>query len=339
VTEVAAPRAAAPAVAAIPNRWLPALVFFATLVIASVLLFVRVSSTPIELTGTFTGVGFVSARQQPLGHPMRLSALGASGLKGLELPEEVPAATSATALRVAVEETPDGREVGSIVMDRIMVPDGTQVWLTRTDVPRQYRLSLRAPTPGAIEVHADVMGGLGFAPSSAARTTTVLRAPRGADFQSSTGALDLDLTLPSDAGASPPRWEQLVVRDLRVYRVEDLQDAARPLARPVSTIQTGSLYFEALGGTKRELRPGELLRFGAASGTFLTLDLRPDGIAATFQGDVRGMRTGPAEEPTPLMPTLLEWLRKRQALSLLWGTALYLSGIGLTLRRWWRKPE
>jgi hypothetical protein len=124
-----------------------------------------------------------------------------------------------------------------------------------------------------------------------------------------------------------------------VYRVEDLQDAARPLARPVSTIQTGSLYFEALGGTKRELRPGELLRFGAASGTFLTLDLRPDGIAATFQGDVRGMRTGPAEEPTPLMPTLLEWLRKRQALSLLWGTALYLSGIGLTLRRWWRKPE
>ena len=45
------------------------------------------------------------------------------------------------------------------------------------------------------------------------------------------------------------------------------------------------------------------------------------------------------DEPRSLMPTLLEWLRKRQALSLLWGTALYLSGIALTLRRWWRKPE
>ena len=339
MTDVAAPRAPAPAVVATPNRWLPALVFFATLVIASVLLFVRVSSTPIELAGTFTGLGFVSARQQPLGHPMRLSALGASGVKGVELPEEVPAATGATALRVAVEETPDGREAGSIVMDRIVVPEGTQIWLARTDVPRQYRLSLRAPTPGAIEVHADVTGGLGFAPSSAARMTTVLRAPRGVDFQSSTGALDLDLTLPSDLEAPLPRWEQLVVRDLRVHSVEDLQDAARPLVRPVSTIQSGSLYFEALGGTERKLRPGELLRFGTASGTFLTLDLRRDGIAATFQGDVRGMRTGSGDDPTPLMPRLIEWLRKRQALSLLWGTALYLSGIGLTLRRWWRKPE
>jgi hypothetical protein len=339
VTDVAAPRAPAPAVAAIPNRWLPALVFFATLVIASVLLFVRVSSTPIELTGTFSGVGFVSGREQPLGHPMRLSALGASGVKGVELPEEVPAAGSTTALRVGVEETPDGRQVGSIVMDRIMVPEGTQVWLTATDVRRQYRLSLRAPTASAIEVHADVMGGLAFAPSSATRTTTVLRAPRGVDFQSSTAALDLDLTLPQDLEAPPPRWEQVVVRDLRVYRVEDVQDVARPLVRPVSTIQSGSLYFEALGSTERKLRPGELLRFGAASGTFLTLDLRSDGIAATFQGDVRGMRTGSGDDTTPLMPTLLEWLRKRQALSLLWGTALYLSGIGLTLRRWWRKPE
>ena len=339
MTDVAAPRPTAPAVVATPNRWLPALAFFTTLVIASVLLFVRVASTPIELTGTFTGLAFVSARQQPLGHPMRLIALGASGVKGVELPEEVPAATGATALRVAVEETPDGRQAGSIVMDRIMVPEGTQIWLTRTDVPRQYRLSLRARTPGAIEVHADVTGGLGFAPSSAARTTTVLRAPRGVDFQSSTGALDLDLTLPLDLEAPPPRWEQLVVRDLRLFRVEDLQDAARPLVQPVSTIQSGSLYFEALGSTERKLRPGELLRFGAANGTLLTLDLRTDGIAATFQGDVREMRTGSGDDPTSLMPTLLEWLRKRQALSLLWGTALYLSGIGLTLRRWWRKPE
>jgi hypothetical protein len=268
---------------------------------------------------------------------MRVSALGTAGVKGVQLPEEVPPAADATALRVAVEETADGKQIGSIVVDRIMVPEGTQVWLTRTEVPRQYRLSLRAPAPGRIEVHADVMGALSFAPSTAARATAVLRTPRAVDLESAAGTLDLDLTLAP--GAPAPRWEQLVVRDLRLHRVEDLQDAARPLARPVPTIQSGSLYFEALGGTERKLRPGELLRFGAASGTFLTLDLREDGIVATFQGSVRGMRTGSGDEPTPLMPTLLEWLRKRQALSLLWGTALYLSGIGLTLRRWWRKPE
>ena len=65
-----------------------------------------------------------------------------------------------------------------------------------------------------------------------------------------------------------------------------------------------------------------MLRFGVANGTILTLDLRDDGIAAIFQGDVRGMRSGAGDHPRVLMPTLLEWLRSRQALSLLWGTAL-----------------
>jgi hypothetical protein len=255
----------------------------------------------------------------------------------MELPEEVSATPGATALRLDVDEAVGGPQAGSIVVDRIMIPAGTQVRLTHSGAPGQYRLSLRGPTPGAIAVHVDVAGGLRFAPSTVARPTTVLRAPRAVDVTSSSGALDLDFTL---VGGEPaPRWEQVDVRDLQLHRVEDLQDAARPLARPVSTVQSGSVYFEALGGAERKLRAGELLRFGAVTGTILTLDLSTFSIAATFQGDVRDMRSGSGDEPRSLMPTLLDWLRKRQALSLLWGTALYLSGIGLTLRRWWRKPE
>jgi hypothetical protein len=319
------------------KRWIPAVVFLTTLIVASMLLFIRVSTTTIELTGTFTGLGFVSAQQQPLGRPLRVITLGAAGVKDARFPEEVASDGSATALRIAVEAMAEAKEAGSIVVDRIVVPEGTRVWLARTDVPRQYRLSLRPPSSASIEVHADVAGPAPFAPAGARPTTAMLRAPRGVDFTSSGGTLDLDITLAP--GAPTPRWEQLVVRDLRVHRVDDQQDAPQPLARPVSTIQSGSVYFEALGGTERKLRTGELLRFGSASGTFLTLDLRDDGIAATFQGDVQEMRSGAGDEPRSLMPTLLEWLRKRQGLSLLWGTALYLSGIALTLRKWWRKPE
>lgn len=334
---VRAPAPSPPPVPARPNRWLPAVVFFTTLVVASVLLFVRVGTTSIEINGTFTGLGFVSAQQQPLDRPLRVTALGVAGATTVRFPEESPLPTGATTARVAVDESADAKQAGSIVVDRIVVPANTQVWLARTDVPRQYRLSLRAPAPATIDVHADVAGTVAFAPSVAARGPIALRAPRAVDVASSGGALDLDLTLAP--GAPTPRWEQLAVRDLRLYRIEDVQDATRPFARPLSTIQSGSLYFEALGGVERKLRTGELLRFGAASGTFLTIDLRDDGIAAIFQGDVREMRTGSGDAPRSLMPTLLEWLRKRQALSLLWGTALYLSGIGLTLRRWWRKPE
>jgi hypothetical protein len=338
VSDAAAVRAPTAPVTAPPNRWLPALVFFTTLVVASVLLFVRVPTTTVELNGTFTGLGFVAAQPQPLGRPMRVAALGVAGARDVRFPEEVPTVAGATTARVAVADTANAKPGGgSIVVDRIVVPAGTQVWLSRTDVPRQYRLSLRAPASATIDVHADVAGTLAFAPGAAARGAIVLRAPRAVDLTSSDGALDLDLTLA--AGTPAPRWEQLAVRDLRLYRVEDVPDATRPFARPLSTIQSGSLYFEALGGVERKLRTGELLRFGEASGTVLTLDLRDDAIAAIFQGDVREMRSGSGDAPRPLMPTLLEWLRKRQALSLLWGTALYLSGIGLTLRRWWRKPE
>ena len=337
MSDAAADRAPATTAATSPNRWIPALVFVATLLVASVLLFVRVSSTTIELAGSFSGLGFVSAREQPLGRPLRVVALGVSGARDVRLPDEAPSGAGSTALRVAVDDTTSAMRAGSIVVDRIVVPAGAQVWLSRTDVPRQYRLSLRAPRGTPVDVHADLAGALSFAPMSAPRTTLMLGAPRELDFRSADGTLDLDLTLAP--GAPAPRWEQLVVRDLRVHRVDDEQGAPRPLARPVSTIQSGSLYFEALGGTERKLRPGEMLRFGEASGTFLTLDLRDDGIAATFQGDVREMRSGSGDEPRSLMPTLLEWLRKRQGLSLLWGTALYLSGIGLTLRKWWRKPE
>jgi hypothetical protein len=336
VSDAAAVRAPTAPVTAPPNRWLPALVFFTTLVVASVLLFVRVPTTTVELNGTFTGLGFVAAQQQPLGRPMRVAALGVAGAREVRFPEEVPSVAGATTARVAVDAT-DAKQTGSIVVDRIVVPAGTQVWLSRTDVARQYRLSLRAPAAATIDVHADGAGTLGFAPAATAHGAIALRAPRAVDVTSSDGALDLDLTLA--AGTPAPRWEQLAVRDLRLYRVEDVPDATRPFARPLSTIQSGSLYFEALGGVERKLRTGELLRFGEASGTVLTLDLRDDAIAAIFQGEVREMRSGSGDAPRPLMPTLLEWLRKRQALSLLWGTALYLSGIGLTLRRWWRKPE
>ena len=328
---------AAPAASPRPNRWLPATIFAVTLVVASVLLFTRVPTTTIEFGGSFTGLGFVSAVEQPLNRPLDVTAIGVAGLKGAQLPEEVAQQEGGMpAIRIAVDSAKGGKR-GSIVVDRVVVPAGTHVWLSRTDLPRQYRLSLRSTAPVPVTVHADVMGTLAIAPANGPPTTTTLRAPRPAAFTGTTSALDLDLTLAPAAQA--PRWQQIEARDLQLYRVENDQDADRPLVRPVSTVLSGSVFFESVGGTERKLRPGEMLRFGAASGTFLTLDLRDDGIAATFQGDVRELRTGAGAHPRSLMPTLLDWLRQRQGLSLLWGTALYLFGVVTTFRKWWRKPE
>jgi hypothetical protein len=325
---------AAPAAGPRLNRWLPASIFVTTLVIASVLLFVRIPETTIELIGTFSGLGFTSAAPQPLNGPLDVSSIGVAGLNDVQLPDEIARPGGAVAaLRISVGGADPKQSAGSIVVDRFDVPADTRVWISRTSAPRQYRITLRSDRPEPISIHVDVNGGVAFAPSGAAPTVTTLRAPRPVEISSTSGALDLEVTLAQ--GTPPPRWQQLDARGLRVYQVQDDQKSDRPIVRPLSTLLTGSIFFESLGGNERKLRTGEMVRFRRAVGTLLTLDLRDDGIAATFQGDVKGMTVGAGDHPRSIMPSLVTWLRQRQGLSLLWGTALYLFGVTTTLRKWW----
>ena len=316
------------------NRWLPASIFAVTLIIASVLLFVRIRETSIEFVGTFNGLGFTSAVQQPLNAPLDVSSIGVAGLKDLQLPDGIARPTgSVSALRISANASDPLQQPGSIVVDRLEVPADTRVWIARTSVPRQYRITLRSERPEPISIHVDVNGSLAFAPAGAASTVTTLRAPQPVEISSTSGTLDLEVTLAQ--GTLAPRWQQIEARGLRVYQVQDDQKSERPIVRPLSTLLTGSIFFESLGGTERKLRTGEMVRFGSAVGTLLTLDVRDDGIAATFQGNVKGMTVGAGDQPRSIMPSLVTWLRQRQGLSLLWGTALYLFGVITTLRKWW----
>jgi hypothetical protein len=314
---------------------LPAFIFVATLVIASVLLFVRIPETSIEFIGTFSGLGFTSAAKQPLNGPLDVSSIGVAGLKDVQLPDEIARPTgTVSALRISAAGGADPKQqAGTIVVDRFEVPAGTRVWISRTSVPRQYRMTLRSESPEPISIHVDVNGSLAFAPAGAASTVTTLKAPQPVEISSTSGSLDLEVTLAQ--GTPAPRWQQLEARSLRAYQVQDDQKSDRPIVRPLSTLLTGSIFFESLGGNERKLRTGEMVRFSSAVGTLLTMDLRDDGIAATFQGDVKGMTVGAGDAPRSIMPSLVTWLRQRQGLSLLWGTALYLFGVTTTLRKWW----
>ena len=70
-----------------PRRRWPLIVLFAfTLVIVTILLFVRRRSTEIELDLHVTELGFVLPERQLLSEPLRLSALGVSGLREIQLP-------------------------------------------------------------------------------------------------------------------------------------------------------------------------------------------------------------------------------------------------------------
>ena len=131
---------------------------------------------------------------------------------------------------------------------------------------------------------------------------------------------------------------QVPIERLALRRVDEFGDRGLSIVRTISTIVSGTLFFESLNSLQRPLRSGEALRFERSSGEMRTVRLEPGHLTMSFHGWVGGMKTGSDESPRSLMPTWLDWLRARHGLSLLWGTSVYLFGIGFAVVRWFRGP-
>ena len=128
--------------------------------------------------------------------------------------------------------------------------------------------------------------------------------------------------------------DQLQATGLSFSRVDQSLDPVNTILRRVSSIKSGTLYLESLGGQERAVRDGESLEFDESSGIIRSLRLTDAGLVLRFRGTVSGMRTGWGDAQRTLMPSLLEWLKAQHGLSLLWGAALYVLGILVSLMKW-----
>jgi hypothetical protein len=313
-------------------------IFGLTLVIVSILFFARVSMTEIELDVALSQLGFRLPQQQVLTDATKLSSLGVSGLTELQLPRAgshqaqtmSPADASGTAVRLS---SAAGQRNGELTLDALNVPAATQVWLRPTEVPQQWRLSLHGPDLTLqAAVDGSILVGLAGVPSEKFEFTS----PQPVVMRGGQNDIDLDLEFPASLKTysfSP----QDVAESLSFTRVDEHSDAEHTLVRRVSTILSGSLFFEALAGRELHLRAGEGLRFQSSHGEIRTLELHDGHVALTFHGEVRGMTTGAGENRRSLMPTYLEWLSLQHGLSLLWGTTLYLFGLVIGVLRNWGK--
>jgi len=321
---------------ALRKRWPLAAALGSTLLVVSMLLFARVRETEIELDLAVQEAGFVLPTQQVLTEVMNLSALGASGLQGVHLPPSP--GESALALAEDSGSVPSvhlavatvGERQGAISMAALALPASTRVWLRHTQAPHQYRLSLKG---NALTLRVDVRGPVRFALYGAPLEQRDFASPRPVLLQAAPGLVDIDLTLAdlSHAAFVP----QLLASDLFFSRIDEFHAEDQTLVRRLSTILSGTVYFEALNGLAYQLRPGAALGFERIEGLIRTLELREDQIVVKFRGRVRGMRTGWGGAQRSLMPTYIEWLKARHGLYLLWGTTLYLFGLIASLLRWW----
>lgn len=302
------------------SRWPIIAVFASTLLIASILLFARRGSTEIELDLRVDQMGFVLPDRQVLSERLRLSALGVSGLSGIQLPRARGSQAmtlvsghhfeSGIALAVAAEH----QLRGEVSLPELILPAQTRVLLKKTEPPGQYRLTLQGT---GLDLRADVNGPVQVNLTGGSEHRLSFLSPKPVTFEPQSQQVNLDLTflaLPQKISPMP-----LAIQDLSLLRIEDRRGPEGLPVRRVSTILSGTIYLEELNGQELKLRSGEAIRLEGSQGEIEFLELKDDHIVLQFRGRVRGMTTGSSEIGRNLMPTWLEWLRARRGLYLLWA--------------------
>lgn len=299
-----------------------AVAFVGTLLLASLLLFVRVPSTPIELEAVATDLRFELPAEQPLTRTMPLQSLRAVGVR-----REAEAGGVAGPPVVSLQAGGIDGCKGALTLEPVLLPVGAQVGLRAGAVPGRVHLSLKAP--GA-RLQVSASGCDARRPAGAARGITLVL-----------GGEEADIELSAADGAAIAFATGIAARQLAFDQTELLAGGSltdSTYVRSVSTLRSGRLHLLALAGREQALRRGEALAFSRVEGELQELALADGALSVRFAGQARGMQTGGAGYARSLMPTWLEWLRANQAVSLLWGSALYAFGLAAAVRRWWRGP-
>jgi len=311
------------------QRWRMVALFAGTLALVSLLLLATVRETEVGLDLVVSELRFTLAARQQLSEPLQLASLGASGLAGAALPGALAGASGAERVLLQAASAPGG---GTISLAPLVGAAGAEVTLRTSDVPNELRLSVKGLAASA---RADVSGAITVLLPRRAKQTITAATPQAVALAPGPGDVDLDLVALNPAVS--PLAPSLAISTLALVRIDEVSQDGRSVVRRVSTLHSGSVFFNELAGRELRLRAREALRFGAARGEIRAVRFADGRLAVDFHGRVRGMASGSLDHPRDLMPSWLEWLRANQPLALLWGAALYLFGLLTTLWQWWRK--
>lgn len=318
------------------KRWPVALALALTLAAASILLFLRVPRTEIELEASVSELAFRLSAEQALTQTAQLRFLGIAGIEGIDLPtgfDAIPGQDSMPAHALAIHASASDTQCqGSITLDRMILPRDARIWLRQPNSAHGVQMSSKAA--GAV-IHVTVDGcvRVGSAsgapwPANGARTLAV---------RLGTDEVDLDLEVAPGARVA---FEPFVrANDVTFTRVDRVARDNVTLVRYVSTIKSGTLYYQSLDGEERKLRFAEPIRFARSDGELRSIEVDQVQIAIRFHGDVSAMASGTEKHARSLMPTYLEWLKANHSLSLLWATALYAFGVVMSLLKWWTRES
>ncbi len=325
-----------------PKRWPTIVIMAATTLVVSALLFFRVPTTDVELDLTLSEVQFRLSKEAPVTNVTVLTALGISELKEIRLPRSRGQSAQTyqaadyqdigSALRVSTVNA--GNAQSTLTLTTLLLPAGTLVKLSRTEISHQYRLLLAFPELPTRPVELSVKGRIHLAPSGAPAAEYQFSIPGMIQLFPASNQLTLDLTLPEQTATE--FLPNLPAKQLHFVRFDQFMGTTDTLIREVSTILSGKLYLTELNNKEYALRTSERLQFATSFGSTRSLALQDDEIHLQFHGTASGMTTGWEENRQNLMPNWLEWVAARPGLMLLWSQTVSLSLLLLGIWRWWK---
>jgi hypothetical protein len=312
------------------RRWPVVATLALALVMASFLFFDRLRSADVEMDVKVSEVAFELSRPYKLWDRLGVTVAGVSGVESIELPAGAGGTSASRADgEFQVEAESNGKRLGAVSLEPLELPAKVTIRLSKTSIPHQYRLSFQSK---GVEIRVAARGAVAILRPGAPPARFDFAIPQSVASLSGPTAVDLDFT-PWQASTGK-LLQEVPIEKLSVSRVEQYADGDQSIARRVSTVLSGSTYFEALG-TETAMRPAEEILIGSAVGEIRTLALEDNDIAVKFHGRVTGLTIGFEETARNIMPTRLEWLRALHGLPLLWGTAVYLFTMAAAVIRWW----
>ncbi len=306
------------------------------LAVLSLLLFGEIRSAEIELDVRVSEAALKLQHRQEITTDLKPRMLGLTGLREIQLPrargrdaEIIPLANAGVARLVD-----DGEESGFLTLAPVVLAAGGRLRLLTFGEAEATRLRLALASDG-LELRLTVQGVTRLEIPGKEPILLELPSPRVIHLIPGDGEVELDL-----AFIEPPSElfiPHLQVTDLDFTRVDEARLAEGTLLRRTSTMLDGSLYFLALDDVERKLRRREMLTLRQASGWLRSLDFEHGGLGLNFLGTVHGMSTGSEDNRRSLMPSILQWLHKRQGLALIWGLMLSALAISEVVLILWRK--
>ncbi len=319
--------------ASLHGHAIAAVALLSTLTVSSILLLVHMRQTEIGLDLSLSEVAFSLDGEQTLAPMARLASFGASGLEKIELSDlsgqpgrTISIGDGSAGLLLALPE----KQKGSIMVFGVALPAATRASLQAVG-PQRYRLSMDPPQGRLPPFQASFEGPVRVAVVGEPAMTRQAGLAQATMYPAA-GRVSLDFEVAP--GTTIDLAQQWRINGLTLARLERFMDANRTSIRSISTLLSGTLYMDSLNSEQRVLRAGEAIRFEDSLGEVRRLSIEAHPISLQYQGAVRGMTTGFGETRTDLMPTVLEWLRTRHGISLLWGATLYVFGMVAAVLRW-----